>query len=124
MVSIKGSPDLTCIWLVGVIYCTINGNMQTCTNCHAQSPDSAEVCVNCGADLRETSTRSVALSRYQANPRVKYVRIIVSADSCPACREMEGAYDKETAPPLPVEECSHQNGCRCFYLPFLTDLYP
>jgi hypothetical protein len=27
-------------------------------------------------------------------------------------------------PELPVRGCSHKNGCRCFYEPFLTDIYP
>jgi hypothetical protein len=98
--------------------------MQTCSNCNGFSPDSALVCSQCGADLKESSTRSVALKRLQGNPRVKYVRIITSDDSCPACRELEGAYDKESPPSLPLEACSHEHGCRCFYLPFLTDIYP
>ncbi len=64
------------------------------------------------------------LRKFQENPRVKYVRIIVAHDCCPACREVEGAYDKENVPVLPVEACSHDLGCRCSYLPFLTDIYP
>ncbi len=64
------------------------------------------------------------LKKYQENPRVQYVRVIVAHDCCPACREVEGAYDKERAPLLPVEACSHALGCRCSYLPFLTDIYP
>jgi hypothetical protein len=98
--------------------------MQTCSQCHNQSPDSVSHCEHCGADLREFSNRAVALKEYQDNPRVKYVRIVVSEDACPACREMEGAYDKEDPPSLPVVACSHQLGCRCFYLPFLTEIYP
>ena len=68
--------------------------------------------------------QAVALKKYQTNPRVKYVRIVVSDEACPACQAMEGAYPKDGAPPLPVEACSHPLGCRCFYLPFLTDIYP
>ncbi len=98
--------------------------MQTCTQCNAQSPDTAEQCENCGADLAQNSSTAVALQRYQANPRVKYVRIVVSHDACPACREADGAYDKDRPPHLPVDACSHPNGCRCFYLPFLDEIYP
>jgi hypothetical protein len=98
--------------------------MQTCSNCNTQSPDTATHCENCGFELAEYSNRAMALKKYAANPRVKYVRIVVSHDACPACREMEGAYDKDSAPPLPVEACSHPQGCRCFYLPFLTEIYP
>jgi hypothetical protein len=98
--------------------------MQTCSNCNAQSPDAASHCVSCGEDLSEFSTTAVALKRYQANPRVNYVRIVVSHDACPSCRKMDGAYEKDKAPSLPVESCSHPNGCRCFYLPFLNNIYP
>ena len=70
------------------------------------------------------SDQTIALEKFQKNPRVKYVRFVVSHDACPACREMEGAYEKDAAPPLPEEACSHPLGCRCFYLPFLTEIYP
>ncbi|HJS28889.1 MAG TPA: hypothetical protein VJ768_04675 [Anaerolineales bacterium] len=98
--------------------------MQTCSNCNAFSPDSATNCGGCGAGLKESSTRSIALKRFQENSRVKYVRVITSDDACPACRELEGAYSKDSPPFLPPETCSHEHGCRCFYLPFLTDIYP
>lgn len=98
--------------------------MQTCTICNALSPDTATHCVNCQSDLREYSSTSVALKRFRSNPRVKYVRITVAHNCCPACREREGAYSKDDAPRLPVEGCSSQHGCRCFYQPFLEDLYP
>ncbi len=98
--------------------------MQTCSKCHIQSPDSAAVCVNCQADLREWSTTAIALNRFKENPRVKYVRVVVSNDCCPACQELEGAYKMDEAPSLPAEGCSHPLGCRCFYQPFLTEIYP
>jgi RNA polymerase subunit RPABC4/transcription elongation factor Spt4 len=98
--------------------------MQTCSNCNALSPDHAIECTQCGADLGEFSNRSVSLKRMQDNPRVDYVRVISSDNSCPACRRIEGAYDKTTVPSLPHVACSHEYGCRCFYLPFLTDIYP
>jgi hypothetical protein len=81
-------------------------------------------CPKCQADLREWSETSVALKRFQENPRVAYVRLTIGRDCCPACQEVEGAYEKDKAPHLPVDGCSHPNGCRCFYQPFLTDLYP
>ena len=64
------------------------------------------------------------LKRFRENPRVLYVRIAVAGDCCPACREVQGAYPKDTVPHLPVEGCCHQNGCRCFYQPFLDEIYP
>ena len=66
----------------------------------------------------------MTLKRFQENPRVLYVRLTVAQDCCPACRQVEGAYPKDQAPKLPVDGCSHGLGCRCFYQPFLDDIYP
>lgn len=98
--------------------------MQTCSKCNAHSPDTAQKCSRCQADLSQWSTASVALQRFQQNPRVKAVRISVAHDCCPACRAAEGAYAKDQAPGIPVEGCSHALGCRCFYQPILDDIYP
>ena len=95
--------------------------MQTCGICHAQSPDQATHCVQCGADLREHSVRALALRRYRENPRVKYIRVVVAADACPACLAVAGTYPKDAVPRLPVEGCSHEHGCRCFYEPLFGD---
>ena len=98
--------------------------MQICSNCQTQSPDSVTICPNCQSDLNELSTTAVALKNFQDNPRVRYVRITVSDNCCPACREAEGAYDKNEATKIPVDGCSHSLGCRCFYTPSLDDIYP
>jgi len=98
--------------------------VQTCSKCHALSPDSAKDCIQCGSVLSDWSDTAVALKQLQANPRVIYVRISVAHDCCPACRQAEGAYAKETAPSLPIEGCSHDLGCRCFYQPVLDSIYP
>jgi len=98
--------------------------VQTCSKCHVQSPDSANNCIQCGSDLSEWSETTVALKQLQANARVIYVRISVAGDCCPACRQAEGAYAKESAPKLPIEGCSHSRGCRCFYQPVLDVIYP
>ena len=98
--------------------------MQTCSKCHNVSPDNAAKCVVCQADLGEFSTTAAALKKFQGNHRVKNVRLVVSANCCPACREVEGTYDKTNPPRLPVEGCSHALGCRCFYEPMLNDIYP
>lgn len=95
--------------------------MQTCGLCGAQSPDDAVRCVACGADLRQHSTRALALKKYRENPRVKYIRVVVSADACPACLAVQGTYAKDEVPALPVEGCSHENGCRCFYEPLFGE---
>ncbi len=98
--------------------------MQTCTNCNAISPDEAIYCVNCHYDLREYSTTAVAIKRFRKNSRVHHVILSVSDDACPICQQLQGAYDKDEVPRLPVEGCSHKNGCRCFYQPVLTEIYP
>ena len=98
--------------------------MQICSKCHSQSPDTVSECTTCGADLNEWSNTAVSLKRMQNNNRVSYVRILVAADCCPACRQFEGAYAKDEAPPLPVEGCSHALGCRCYYQPVLEYIYP
>lgn len=98
--------------------------MQTCSKCYAQSPDTVTHCINCQADLKEFSITAVALKRLRSNPRVFTVRLVVTHDCCPACMEMAGTYDKDQVPSLPVEGCSHPRGCRCFYEPMLTEIYP
>lgn len=47
------------------------------------------------------------------------VRILANHDSCPVCNSFDGAYDFDAVPALPLEGCSHPNGCRCFYAPVL-----
>lgn len=98
--------------------------LQTCSNCNAQSPGLELNCINCGSDLKVYSSTTVALKRFQDNPRVKLVRVVVDADACPACSAGEGTYEKESVPKLPVESCSHNIGCRCYYAPTLNDIYP
>jgi hypothetical protein len=98
--------------------------VQICSKCYTESPDAVDNCVNCQAVLGEFSTRVVALKRFQQNPRVDHVILSVFADACPACEKLQGAYNKNEAPRLPVEGCSHPNGCRCFYQPVLNDIFP
>ncbi len=98
--------------------------MQTCTRCHAQSPDDAINCVSCQADLSQWSETAVALKELKANPRVKAIRIFVQDTCCPACRDYGGTYEKDNVPMLPVQGCSHEDGCRCFYQPMLEEVYP
>ena len=98
--------------------------MQTCTRCFAQSTDSAMLCDLCQSDLRVYSSTSVALNKFKQNSRIKYIRISVGNDACPACHDQQGTYPKESVPALPHKGCSHTNGCRCFYEPFLGELYP
>jgi len=98
--------------------------VRTCSVCRAQSPDNASHCIQCGADLSARSTTAMALARLRANPRVSRIRVIVASDACPACRMAEGEVAKELAPELPVHGCSHARGCRCWYEPALSEIYP
>jgi hypothetical protein len=99
-------------------------SMQTCSVCHAQSPDTAVECINCKNDLRELSTTAVALKSFKANPRIEAILVSVEDDACPACQQLQGSYAKDRVPALPAEGCSHALGCRCFYQPVLTEIYP
>jgi len=72
----------------------------------------------------ETSEAAQSLERMQANPRIKYIVIVVPEDACPACQNLTGTYPKDQVPQLPFEECSHPLGCRSFYLPYLDEIFP
>lgn len=98
--------------------------MQTCSLCSHQSVDSAEFCDNCGMSLSKYSETKAALKRMQNNPRVSNLILANSGDACPACLQAQGSYAKDDAPHLPIEGCSHANGCRCFYEPVLEEIYP
>ena len=98
--------------------------MQTCSICNASSPDEASQCKGCGAELDELSTTAHALTNFLENPRVRAVTISSSESACSYCHEQLGTYPVDAAPNLPHKGCSHTNGCRCFYIPVLTDIYP
>ena len=98
--------------------------MQTCGICNTQSGDFVHLCPRCGSDLRQKSTTALARARMQSNDRVQYIRVSVSNACCPACASVQGEYPKEQVPVLPVEGCSHGHGCRCYYEPVLTEVYP
>jgi hypothetical protein len=98
--------------------------LRNCTVCLAQSPDTADNCIQCGSDLAVHSATAVALRQLKSNDRVSRVRLIVADDACPACRAAEGEFTKDRVPGLPVQGCSHAQGCRCFYQPALEEIYP
>ncbi len=98
--------------------------MQTCSRCQTLAPDNASNCPNCDADLKEFSASAVALREFRQNARVYAVHVAMAEDACPACEAIQGTYTKENVPTLPVEGCSHPHGCRCFYQPMLSEIYP
>ena len=98
--------------------------MQTCGQCNTQAYDAVLTCPKCGADLRTNSVTARARATLQQNERVSLIRISVANDCCPACAAVQGAHPKATVPVLPVEGCSYGLGCRCYYEPVLTEIYP
>ena len=98
--------------------------MQTCSQCQSICADAALTCPNCQADLSLYSIHAQTLKKLQANPRVTSIRIVVHHDACPVCREAQGVYPKDAIPALPVPGCSEAHGCRCFYEPILSEIYP
>jgi hypothetical protein len=98
--------------------------VQTCSKCNAQSPDNQSHCSKCGEDLSKYSTMNAALTQFQTNQRVKIIRLVVMEDACPACKLKAGTYQKDQVPYLPSHGCSQNTGCRCFYEPFLDEIYP
>jgi hypothetical protein len=98
--------------------------MQICSRCSTSAPDSTQECPRCHADLTQLSVSAVALKKLIGNPRVVAINLATGEDACPACQAAQGTYAKDQVPILPVEGCSHLNGCRCFYQPMLDEIYP
>ena len=114
------------LWNPGTIGLTfyLERTVRTCSLCKAQSPDAADTCRQCGADLARSSETAVALARLRSNPRVRRIRVIVGHDACPACRKAEMDHSKDEAPALPIPGCSSPSGCKCWYEPALSEIYP
>jgi hypothetical protein len=75
-------------------------------------------------EIWETSPAAQSLERMIANPRIKFIVVVVPEDACPACQNLTGTYSKDQVPHLPYEECSHPLGCRSYYLPYLDEIFP
>ena len=75
-------------------------------------------------DHWEASIAAQVLRRLQANPRIKYISLVVPGDACPVCQKLAGTYPKDQVPPLPVDLCSHPLGCRSYYVPFFDEIFP
>ncbi len=72
---------------------------------------------------RTAAEHRESLDRIRSGLATK-VRILASRDSCPVCKAVEGAYDFDDVPELPLEGCSHPKGCRCHYEPVLDRFGP
>ncbi len=75
------------------------------------------------ADVVKRAEQKKALENIR-NGLATRVRIMANRDCCPVCRAAEGAYDFDKVPELPLEGCSHGDGCRCFYAPVLDMFGP
>jgi len=98
--------------------------VQTCGICNTQAPDINQTCSKCGNDLAENSQTALARQKFMGNDRVSLIRVSVAQDACPACAAIQGAFPKDSVPTLPHEGCSHGQGCRCYYEPVLTEIWP
>lgn len=68
---------------------------------------------------------TAALDRLRRNDRVTLIRVAVPDNACPVCRELQGAYPKDSVPSLPPEGCSCPFGrTRAVYEPVLAEVYP
>jgi hypothetical protein len=72
-----------------------------------------------GTLSKDEAEHRAALERIIQNGIATRVRILASHDSCPVCRAYEGVYAFGDVPALPLEGCSHPQGCRCHYEPVL-----
>jgi hypothetical protein len=63
------------------------------------------------------ANNKVALENYKRSGVVSQVEIRCTADSCLACKAMSGIYPIGNVPSLPNKNCTHEQGCRCCYLP-------
>lgn len=75
------------------------------------------------ADVTKRAEQKKALENIK-NGLATRVRIMANHDCCPVCRALSGAYEFDEAPELPLEGCSHPDGCRCFYAPVLDMFGP
>jgi hypothetical protein len=75
------------------------------------------------ADVVKRAEQKKALENIKQGLATR-VRIMANRDCCPTCRAVAGAYEFDTVPELPLEGCSHPNGCRCFYEPVLDRFGP
>ena len=72
---------------------------------------------------QESARHQATLERIRSGLATK-VRILASHASCPTCETVEGAYEFDDVPALPLVGCSHPRGCRCRYEPVLDRFGP
>ncbi len=70
-----------------------------------------------------TEQKDRALARLKENPRVASIRV-AAPDDCLLGISIQGVYDKDQAPALPMKGCSRPGGCICTYEPVLNTIFP
>jgi len=65
-----------------------------------------------------------ALAHFRENSRVTRITIAVGNDACTEGRKIQGTYQKDLCPRIPIEACSRPGGCTCGYLPVLKEIFP
>jgi hypothetical protein len=75
-------------------------------------------------DLAEkVKQQAEILEKLRANPRVKAIRV-AAPQECSMGQSVQGVYDKDNVPELPLKGCSRPGGCICTYEPVLDTIYP
>lgn len=72
---------------------------------------------------QQRAEHKAALEKIRSGLATK-VRILTNRDCCPVCQAMDGVYEFDEVPELPIEGCSHPDGCRCYYAPVLDRFGP
>lgn len=58
------------------------------------------------------------IALYKKYRVTEYVRVFTGRDACDECKKFEGKrYSINNPPELPHENCTHEMGCRCSYMP-------
>lgn len=74
-------------------------------------------------DTKRLAENKAALAKIKSGLATK-VRILVSADACPVCRAIQGAYAFDQVPDIPPEGCSCLGGSKAYYAPVLDRFGP
>jgi MoaA/NifB/PqqE/SkfB family radical SAM enzyme len=57
----------------------------------------------------------------RAHGAIHGIRIVSAPDSCSSCQRLAGkVYQPDETPVIPIQECSHPQGCRCVYSPLMS----
>jgi hypothetical protein len=76
------------------------------------------------ADLNyKAEQQAEILKRLREKKRVKMIRLAAPPD-CSVGQSVQGVYEKDNVPELPLKGCSRPGGCICNYEPVLDDIYP